>query len=188
MYRSALKQLRGGRIGFGDLFSGSDCFLRLLGATLVAGALGTIGLLLCVIPGLLVGGLFLFTAPLIVDRNLGVIEAMRMSRELTRRNLLLFTLFALVVAIIAWVGSYVCYVGLLVSYPLLFTIMTVAYRDCFGVAGARRFVAPVPPGPPSYASAPPQAWPPPPAVCLNCQMEVPAQAAFCPRCGSRLRP
>jgi len=182
-YYSAFKQLRGERIELRDLFSGGRYFPRMVGALLLIGVLGILGAMLCVIPAFIVGGLFFFTLPLIVDRNLGVLEAMRASRELTQQNLFMFTLFAFVVSLLSSLGAYACYVGLLVSYPLLFTITVVAYRDCFGVPGARSFALPTPPPPPNYGAPPPQ-WP---AVCPNCQAAVPANAAFCARCGGRVR-
>ncbi len=117
--------------------------------------------------------------------NLGVTDAMRASYEVTRQNLLMFTLFAVVLPLLAGLGAFACYVGLLVTYPLFFTIMAVAYRDCFGVPGARIFSQGAPPPPPSYAT--PYAPPPASAVCPNCHAEVPTGALFCIRCGNRMR-
>jgi hypothetical protein len=198
-YRAAFKQLRGGRVEFRDLFSARDCYWRLLGATLIHFALAALGAMLCVIPAFIVAGLFFFTMPLIVERNLGVFEAMRASRDVTQPNLLMFTLFAFVVQLIASAGSYACYVGLLASWPLMFTITAVAYRDCFGVSGARSFLQAAPPSQTGYEAptvvypAPsPVVYPAPPAqqgsVCANCQTPLPATAQFCPRCGTNVIP
>ncbi|MEK6289052.1 MAG: hypothetical protein AABO57_25310 [Acidobacteriota bacterium] len=187
-YRAAFKQLRGGRVEFRDLFSARDCYWRLLGAMLIHFVLVSLGMMLCVIPGLIVSGLLIFTMPLIVERNLGVFEAMRASRDVTQPNLLMFTLFAFVVQLIASAGSYACYVGLLASWPLMFTISAVAYRDCFGVQGARSFL---------QASSPQDGYGPPPAVytsspaqqsieCPNCQVSLPATAQFCFSCGKNV--
>ena len=188
-YRAAFKQLRGGRVEFRDLFSARDCYWRLLGATLVHFVLVCLGAMLCVIPAFIVSGLLFFTLPLIVERNLGVFEAMRASRDITQPNLLMFTLFAFVAQLIASAGSYACYVGLLATWPLMFTITAVAYRDCFGVSGARSFLQASPSQQAGY-EAPPVAYPatPTPAeptlVCANCQTSLPATAQFCPRCGA----
>jgi hypothetical protein len=187
MYKSAFKQLQGGKVELGDLFSGVDLFLPVVLAQLCVGALTFAGMLFCIIPGLIVAGLFYFTIPLIIHRNLGVFDAMRTSFELTKQNIVMFTLFAFVVQLLSQVGQYACYVGLLATFPLLFTIGVVAYRDCFGVAGARSFQAP--PGAPAPYSAPPPGWPPSvvppqPALCRSCQTPIPPGAQFCPLCGT----
>lgn len=190
-YRAAFKQLRGGRVEFRDLFSARDCYWRLLGATLIHFLLAIIGTMLCVIPAFIVAGLFFFTMPLIVERNLGVFDAMRASRDVTRGNLLMFTLFAFVVQLIASAGSYACYVGLLATWPLMFTINAVAYRDCFGVSGARSFSQTTSSTQPGYA-LPPSIYTPAPAptpqplACPNCQTSLPATAQFCFNCGTSM--
>ena len=194
MYRAAFKQLRGGKIEFRDLFSGRDCFLRLLGAGLLEGLLAGIGFLFCIVPAFLVAGLFFFTQPLIVERGLGVTEAMRESFEYTKKNLFMFVLFAIVVGLLAQIGANACYVGLLATYPLRFTIGAVAFRDSFGMTGARSFLTPSPQAAASYAAPQeaPNAAPPqlqqtaPQKLCPNCQGPIPASALFCPRCGRNI--
>src|SRR5262249_44329545 len=96
LYGSALNQLRGGRVSVRDLLSAWDCFPQLLGAAILIAILTVIGAMLCVIPAYIVQGVFFFTIPLIIDRKLSVIEAMQTSFELTKKNLLMFTLFAFV--------------------------------------------------------------------------------------------
>ena len=192
MYRCAFKQLRGGRLEFKDLFSAGDCYFRLLGAMVLVWLAVFIGALFCIIPGFIAFGLLIFTFPLIVERNMGVIDAMKASIQVTKPHLLQFVLFAFVVQIIASLGSYACVVGLLATYPLMFTIHAVAFRDCFGVQGARRFTPQLPPPsiyapPPMGQAYPPMAQPPPPVrayVCPNCQTSLPPTAAFCPKCGA----
>lgn len=203
MHKAALKQVRGGLVEFKDLFSARDRLLPLLGAILLQGLLVNLGTLVCVIPGFIVFGLLFFTLPLIVDRNLGVIEAMKASVEMTKPNLLMFTLFAVVVQFISSAGSLACYVGLLATLPLMFTMTAVAYRDCFGVEGAAllppaepwtgaSYSRPAPgttpgatgPGPTPPAAASPAPQPPSPTVCPKCQASLPATARFCFRCGT----
>ena len=179
MYHTAFKQLRGEPISTSDLFSAGDRVPSVLGASILVGILVVIGTLLCVIPGFIVAGALYFTLPLVIERRLGVIEAIQTSRDATRGDLFMFVLFALVASLIAQAGSYLCYVGLLVTWPLHYTIAVVAYRDCFGVPGARSFASKAGPTntygapPPSgYQPAAPEQWsgygssaaPPPSAV------------------------
>lgn len=188
MHRAALKQLRGGQVEFSDLFSARDQYLPLLGAMLLTGLLVAIGSMLCVIPGFIVAGLLFFTFPLIIDRKLGVIEAMKASSEMAKPNLLMFTLFAFVVQLIASAGTYACYIGLLATLPLMFTMTAAAYRDCFGLEGATALPPPAEPwlgasySPPALVSTPTE--PPVAAVCSNCEATLPASARFCFRCGA----
>ena len=166
MYQTAFKQLRGEPISIRDLFSAGESFPRFLGAAIVIGILAMIGFVLCIIPGFIVMGALYFALPLVIERRLSVGDAIQKSRDVTRGDLFMFVLFAFVVSIIAQAGSYLCYVGMLVTWPLQYTICAVAYRDCFGVPGARSFASkaspphaygapPPPPGQP----APPQQWP-----------------------------
>lgn len=166
MYHTAFKQLRGEAISTRDLFAAGDRFPALLGAAILVGILVMIGALLCIIPAFIVAGALYFTLPLVVERRLSVGEALQTSRDATRGDLFMFVLFALVVSIIAQAGSYLCYVGMLVTWPLQYTICAIAYRDCFGVAGARSFASKAAPPhaygappPSSYQPAPPQQWP-----------------------------
>lgn len=197
MHKAALKQLRGGQVEFKDLFSARDQLLQVLGAQLLLGLLGFLGMLICVIPAFIVGGLLFFTLPLIIDRKLGVIDAMKASAEMTKPNLLMFTLFAIVVQLIAGAGEIACGVGLLATIPLLFTMTAVAYRDSFGLEGVAQLPPAEPWGGASYSppalgatkafSAPP---PPPPSqspaatACPNCEAPLPSSAKFCFRCGA----
>jgi len=175
MYRTAFKQLRGEPISTIDLFSGGDRWPAFLGASILVTVLVLIGTLLCVLPGFIVGGALYFTLPLIVERRLSVGEAIQASRDATRGELFMFVLFALVVSLIAQAGTYLCYVGLLATMPLHYTIAAIAFRDCFGVPGARSFASKLAP-PHAYGAPPPsgfqaagaQQWsgyaPPPPSA------------------------
>lgn len=148
-------------------------------------ALVFVGLLLCVIPAYIAMGLLFFSTPLIVERGLSPVAALQTSKDLTRQNVLMFTLFAFVTSLIASVGSYACYIGLLATFPLQFTITAVAYRDCFGVEGAKSFSAG--PAPAADYGAPPPAAPGAwnnTGGCRHCGAALPATGDFCPGCGN----
>jgi uncharacterized membrane protein len=170
-YKAAFKQLRGGRISLSDLFSGGDVFLKTAGATILTVILTCIGSLFCVLPGLVVAGLLCFTVPLIVEGQLGVFDAMRASFDRTKGHWFMFTLYAIVLGVLAEIGSVACGIGILVTFPLLFTINAVAYRDLFGVSGAQSF-APQAASSSGYA----QPW--------SAPQEPPAASKQCPRCGA----
>jgi hypothetical protein len=202
LYKTAFKQMRGEQISVGDLFSGGDVFLRVLGGLLAVSLLAFLGIFLCILPYFVVLGLLHFTVPLIVERNLGVGEALSTSYKATKANWFMTTIFVLVLYMLASLGAVACYVGALASYPLLFTITAIAYRDVFGVAGARRFSAnqqqyptnytgpswassgPVPPPPPQYGESPDQQATL--TICPNCGTQMSRGARFCNKCGSQI--
>jgi uncharacterized membrane protein len=193
LWRTAFKQLRGETISVKDLFSGGDIFWRVLGAFIALAFLGMLGAVFCIFPAFIVAGLFYFTIPLIVERNLDVSSALSASFDATKKHWFMFALFAFVVSILASLGQFACYVGLLVTYPLQFTITTIAYRDIFGVPGARSFASTPVSSPTSYAGqswpvSQPQPPPPPQPVFSQPQPEQPQQqpVSRCPQCGVAL--
>ncbi len=89
-------------------------------------------LLLCMIPSLYFTVTFLFTLPLIIDKQMGFWTAIKTSWKITHKHW--FHLFGLVVAmaIINILGGMACCVGLLVAVPLNSLILLYAYEDIFG--------------------------------------------------------
>lgn len=161
-YRAAFTQLRGGQVSVNDLKEVFQFLGPMLGAGIILGIIQSIGMMLCCIPGFIVMGLFMFTYPLIIERNLGMFDAMSQSMDVTKKNLIMFTLLAIVVQMaIPIVGFLFCIVGLLVAYPLIFLITACAFRDCYGLHGGGGFNSYTPPPPPNYGGYEPP--PPPPS-------------------------
>lgn len=169
MYRAAIRQAQGETISVGDLFSGGDCFLRVLGLLvliviaqfviafvfsvpgMVVEALKPLGSAAANIPALIINGFIFFAIPLIVDRKAGVFEAISASIEATKSQWWMFAIFAFVVGLLSFIGVIGCGVGLLVTLPFCFTTPAIAYRDTFGLRGAQNYDAfSMPPPPPDY--------------------------------------
>ena len=96
-------------------------YLFLLGVMLVA---------------MLIYALFLFVYPLIVDRGLSGIAAMKLSARAALANVggvlgLMFLMFLL-----GLVGALMCYVGLIFTTPLMYAMIAVAYRQVFPAEGS----------------------------------------------------
>jgi hypothetical protein len=159
LYNTAFKQVRGERISVGDLFSGGKYFTRILGAALLIGIAAGIGSIL-VIPALIIAGLTFLTVPMIVEGGRGTIDAIKGSIEITKRDWLMFTLFAIALSFIASAGVYACGIGVLATMPLAFLAPSLAYRDCVGMSGAQmqgQFMSPPPP--PDYRDYAPSQTP-----------------------------
>ncbi|MBO0723685.1 MAG: hypothetical protein J2P41_22865 [Blastocatellia bacterium] len=196
LWRTATKQMRGKEISVGDLFSAGDVYLRLLGATILLGLLGIIGAAFCFFPALIVFGLFHFTIPLIVDRDMSIGDAMTASFNATKSHWIVYTLFAIVVSLIAQAGAIFLYIGLLATFPLQFTIFAIAYRDTFGIQVSPRIRPYETSTSTSYAGQPwpgsAQQWaeqgtpPPNPPRPLFTETAESQVSWHCPHCGAVL--
>jgi uncharacterized membrane protein len=137
LYNAAFKQIRGEEISVRDLFSGGKYFLRILGAGLLIGIGVDIGIFLCIVPGLVFAGVTFLTYPMIIEGRKGVIDAIKSSIEVTKKDWIMFTVFAIALVIIAEAGAIACGVGILATLPLLFLSHALAYRDLVGIPGAQ---------------------------------------------------
>lgn len=130
LYRMAVRQVRGERIGALDLFHAGDVWLPALGASLVIGIVVCIGYHFFFLPGMILGGLLMLTLPLIVDRRLGVMDALQQSWNALKTEWLMAGLFYFVLGLVSSLGAIVI-IGALFTYPLVFLGQAIVYRDFF---------------------------------------------------------
>ena len=168
-YRTAIRKARGEEIGITDLFSGGDSFLSVLGylvaltfvLSAVGGILGQIGQAATglntlasfagTILNLLIFGLTICALPLIVDRRLGVGEAIRESLSITLPHWPMYLLLAFVIEALSGAGFILCFVGILLTSHFQWTIPAAAYCDIFGLVRRKEDDPfPTPPPPPDY--------------------------------------
>lgn len=131
MYRIALKQLRGEPTSVNDLFSAGDVVPALLGATVLALIAIFLGLILCIIPGLILGLLLMFYTPLIVDKRAGVVDSLTMSFNALKPHLGGLMVYALAIIGINLIGLLACGLGLLVTVPVTVVSIAIIYQDFF---------------------------------------------------------
>ena len=127
-----MKKLMGRRAEFADLFTGFNYFVPTLVASIVIGLFVFAGTLLCVIPGLVVAAMYKFTYLFIVDKRMDFWPAMQASHAVVKRDYAGFTLFLILMALVNVLGALCCIVGLLVSVPVTFAAITVAYKEIVG--------------------------------------------------------
>jgi len=215
MYRAAIQQAQGQSVAVGDLFSGGDCFPRVLGllvlgiiANFVVGfvfavpgiiidGLAPLGKLAAYITSAIIQGFIFFAIPLIIDRNMGVFAAISASIEATKSQWWMFAIFVFALFLLSFGGAIGCGVGLLVTFPFLFTTPAIAYRDTFGLPGAQDYAVFTPPPPRDYGSYTPSQAPaeqpaPPPWAAptfVSPSVAPPAPkstSGTCPHCGATL--
>lgn len=120
-----LRLVNGERASLKDLFSHAHLFLRFLAASILMGILVLLGFLLFIIPGVILSLRLWFVGFVLVDMNVGPVEALRRSWDITRGATLRLLLFGVVLALVNLAGLLALFVGIFVSVPV--TLIAVAY-------------------------------------------------------------
>jgi len=127
-----MKKLAGRRAQVGDLFQGFNYFVHSLVASLLIGFFVFLGTILLIIPGLIVAAMYKFTYLFIVDKRMDFWDAMKASHAVVKNDYLGFTWFLILAFLVNVLGFCCLLVGLLVTVPLTFAAITVAYREIVG--------------------------------------------------------
>ena len=129
MIRMAINQLRGSAPRIEDLFSVTDVWFDLILVAFLYGVATSLGYMLCVIPGLIVAGLFMLAIPLVVEGRLPATGALIQSWNALKSQWLVATLFHCVLILAVVVRRFLCGIGVCLS-PARFT----AWRSPFSTA------------------------------------------------------
>ena len=127
------KLLQGKTPEFRDFFAGFQYLLPLMLLSLVAGLFIGIGTLLLIIPGVYLAVAYMFASYLVVDRRLDFWPAMELSRHTLNPRWFGFFAFMLLLVLLNLAGALLLGVGLLVTIPVSFCAVTVAYAEIFGL-------------------------------------------------------
>ena len=133
LYWLFFKLMRGQKAEFGDLFAGfSLAFLQLFLLGLVQGLLISVGILLCLLPGIYLSVAWTFALPLAMDKRMDFWPAMELSRKVVHRHW--WPIFGLVLAnvLLMLLGYLTCCVGIFVAMPVTVGALAYAYEDIFG--------------------------------------------------------
>jgi uncharacterized membrane protein len=97
---------------------------------------------------ILVSVAFTFAYPLIVDRRLSGVNAVKLSIKAAMANFWRLLGLLLINGVLNFVGILFCYVGVFFVLPLTFAAIAIAYEQVFGLG---EFQPNVPPPPPTFA-------------------------------------
>ena len=125
--RASLEVADGRRIEVGTFFR-FDEFGKVVVAALLVGLGTAVGILLFVLPGLVFAFFAQFTLFFVIDKRMAPVDAIRASFTLVTRNLGAVVLLFLAVYAANLVGSALCGVGQLVSFPVGLLATTWMYR------------------------------------------------------------
>ena len=128
----SIKKLERRHAQIGDLFQGFNYFVHALIASLIIGFFVFVGTLLLIIPGLIVAAMYKFTYLFIVDKRMEFWDAMKASHAVVKNDYLGFTWFLILAFLVNVLGFCCLLVGLLVTIPVTFAAITIAYREIVG--------------------------------------------------------
>lgn len=98
---------------------------------------------------ILVSVLFSFTYPLIVDRRLSGLDAVRTSAKAALANFWPLLGLLMLTGLLGFLGVLLCYVGMFLVFPVTFAATSMAYEQVFGIKGEGPII-PGPPPPPTF--------------------------------------
>lgn len=127
------KMTTGEKVDISMLTEGFRQFIPIFIASLIISIFVAFGMILCIIPGLIIASMYMFTYPLIVQKHLNFWDAMEESRNLIFKDLITFTIFHTIILLIALSGIIGCFVGIFFSLPLYFCIIAVVYKELYGL-------------------------------------------------------
>lgn len=107
-------------------------FWKYLGASILLGLAVAVGFVLLIVPGIIVALMFMFTTFIVIDRELGPIEAMKESNRITHGYKWQLLGFALVLVLINLLGILALVIGLLVTIPVSSLAFAYVYRRLGG--------------------------------------------------------
>jgi hypothetical protein len=128
-----IRRIRGEDVQIGDVFAGFNiALLDLTMAGLVKWLLTSIGLVLCILPGIYLAVGYVFALPLVIDKKMDFWTAMEVSRRVVHEQW--WSTFALVIvlALVALAGFLLCGIGAAITIPVASAALMCVYEDLFG--------------------------------------------------------
>lgn len=93
---------------------------------------------------------FTFVYPLIVDRKLQAIDAVKWSFKAAMANFWRLLLLMFLTALLSIGGLLLCYVGMFLVFPVTYGALAIAYEQTFGLSDPSQVASNLPPPPPSF--------------------------------------
>lgn len=93
---------------------------------------------------------FTFAYPLIVDRKLQALDAVKWSFRAAMANFWRLLLLYLLNALLSIGGLLLCYVGMFLVFPITYGALAVAYEQVFGLSDGTDVAPNLPPPPPAF--------------------------------------
>ena len=131
LFAISLDRVAGGEVSNDRLFLFFPQATRLLVTTILMTLLIFVGYVLLVIPGLYLSVAYLFVLPLLVQRELGMLDALEVSRKAITHRWFTVLGVLLVLALINVIGAIPLGIGLIWTIPWTMLAMGVMYQRIF---------------------------------------------------------
>ena len=131
-YFAVMNKMLTGRTEIGDLFKGFNMFVPNMVAGILIGLFVGIGSIFCIIPGIMLASAYSFTYLLSINQKMDFWPAMQASMDIVKQDWVGFVIFLFAMAIVNVIGVMACFVGVLVTMPITFAAVTVAYKEIVG--------------------------------------------------------
>ncbi len=127
--RIGLKLVSGEPAEVGMLFGEGSKLIRTIGASILYGLMVFVGLILLIVPGIYLAIRFGQYQTAIVDRDLGVLDSLAYSSDITNNNRM--SLFGLTILsmLIVLAGAIALCVGMIFAVPIVWLAILTAYRS-----------------------------------------------------------
>jgi uncharacterized membrane protein len=93
---------------------------------------------------------FVFVYPLIVDRKLQALDAIKWSFRAAMANFGRLLLLVVLNGLLSLAGALLCYVGMFLVLPITYGALAMAYEQVFGLSDPRDHAPDLPPPPPKF--------------------------------------
>lgn len=133
IFLAFFKKIRGESVRIGDIGQGFTYFVAAVISSILISIFTFVGFLLCIIPGIIVVALYMFTPAFIAEQNLDFWSAMEASRNTIKNYLLELVLLTLILFLLNLLGTLALGIGLIFTLPLSFAIIAVAFDDIVGI-------------------------------------------------------
>lgn len=123
-----IELIRGNQPKLEDLFAKANVIIKYIFGSILYGLIVVVGLILLIIPGIIWAIKFMFTPYLIVDKEVGPMEALRMSSKMTNGLKWELLGLAVVLGIVNFLGLLALGIGLIITIPVTSLAYVAAYN------------------------------------------------------------
>ena len=136
-FMMGIRMARGEALDNAMLFAHYDKLLPLVGLQIAISLAVMLGLVMLIIPGIYIAIAVMFAMPLMVEKNLSILDAFETSRKAVTFHWFKFFLLMLAMMLITLISILPLGIGLFWTMPMMVAMSGILYRRVFGVGQAK---------------------------------------------------